>query len=160
MKKRNGNKMDWEGKKGKPMTTVTLRDHHPPLVSIATVATDSREPFSPGHEWWHCSRPGTHFTRDEQFSQVRITRHRNIFHETKKKRWCLTVQLKTLDQKYYSDYWQGKQTYVQLHSTKLIFTPPPQWQFYQHKMATNCENNLNINAKLSLNRGSPSKKPL
>lgn len=35
---------------GKPMTTVILNDHHLPLVSIATVANDGREPFSPGHE--------------------------------------------------------------------------------------------------------------
>lgn len=46
-----GRMRDYEGEeKGKQMTTVTLRDHHLPLVSIATVATDSKEPFSPAHE--------------------------------------------------------------------------------------------------------------
>lgn len=36
----------WE----KQMTTVTIKDPHLPLVSTATVAPDSREQFSLGHE--------------------------------------------------------------------------------------------------------------
>lgn len=36
----------WE----KQMTTVTIKDPHLPLVSTATVAPDSREQFSLGHD--------------------------------------------------------------------------------------------------------------
>lgn len=37
-------------REGKETATVTLKDPHLPPVSMATVATDSRELFSLGHE--------------------------------------------------------------------------------------------------------------